>query len=105
LTEEQIDTMWKAFAKPQEILYVQGDCLERLDVFTVKYAEELKEMQISLSKKIRQIARDVEEIADFEELPKLEVEKRFKKCDDTENKLYEAKGLAEVCNRRETLFG
>lgn len=31
MTEEQIASMWQSFAKPQEIMLVQSDCLERLD--------------------------------------------------------------------------
>ena len=50
MNEEEIKTMWESFSKPGEILFVQGDCLERLDLFTLKYAEELKIMQDDLVK-------------------------------------------------------
>jgi hypothetical protein len=55
--------MWESFGKPAEILYFQSDCLERLDYFTLKYADELKIMQENHSKMITQITLDFEEIA------------------------------------------
>jgi hypothetical protein len=48
MSEDDIKKMWESFSKPGEILFVQSDCLERLDLFTLKYAEELKVMQDDL---------------------------------------------------------
>jgi len=103
MSEDQIRTMWESFAKPADILYVQSDCLERLDQFTLKYADELKLMQDDLSKIIAQITHDFEDIANYEDLHLYE--QIYKKCEETDNKLYDAQRISEICNRREALFG
>ena len=103
MSEEQIRDMWESFGKPAEILYFQSDCLERLDQFTLKYADELKIMQEDHSKMITQISLDFEEITNYEDLANYE--QIYKKCEETDNKLYDAQRIAEICNRREVLFG
>lgn len=60
--------MWSSFAKPGEIANVQEDCLERLEVFANKYAEELKIMQDDLSHDIKQLDNDFDTICKFEDL-------------------------------------
>jgi len=80
--------MWESFGKPAEILYFQSDCLERLDQFTLKYADELKIMQEDHSKMIIQITLDFDEITNYEDLANYE--QIYKKCEETDNKLYDA---------------
>ena len=73
--------MWQSFAKPQEIMLVQSDCLERLDNHSTKYAEELKTMQDDLAKKILQISKEFEDIQSQEEL--VNFEQVYRKCEET----------------------
>ena len=88
MSEENIKTMWESFSKPGEILFVQGDCLERLDLFSLKYAEELKIMQDDLVRQVGKIQIDFEEICNYEDLPLYE--EICRKCEETDNKLYVA---------------
>ena len=60
-------------------------------------------MQDDLSKIIAQITLDFEDIANYEDLHLYE--HIYKKCEETDNKLYDAQRISEICNRRETLFG
>ena len=103
LNEEQNDQMWKSFAKPGEIELVKGDCLDKLEFFTNKYAEELKIMQDHLSRDIKQLDNDFDTICKFEELA--QYEEYYKKADETDTKLFEVQNNADICNRREGLFG
>ena len=66
-------------------MYVQGDCLERLDVFTVKYAEELKEKQSELLDTIIKLENDFKQIKNYVDLEEVEI--RYKKCEETDRKL------------------
>lgn len=81
MNKDQIEAMWQSFAKPQEIMLVQSDCLERLDNHATKYAEELKTMQDDLAKKILQISKEFEDIQSQEELVNFELV--YRKCEET----------------------
>lgn len=50
--------MWTAFARPAEIAFEQEECMDRLESFTFKFAEELKIMQHDLSRDIKKIQED-----------------------------------------------
>jgi len=60
-------------------------------------------MQEDHSKMITQITLDFEEITNYEDLANFE--QIYKKCEETDNQLYDAQRIAEICNRREVLFG
>ena len=55
-------------------------------------------MQEDHSKMITQITLDFEEITNYEDLANYE--QIYKKCEETDNKLYDAQRIAEICNRR-----
>ena len=52
---------------------------------------------------MNKIQIDFDEICNYEDLPLYE--EIYNKCEQTDNKLYVAQTTAEVCNRREILFG
>lgn len=71
-------------------------------MFTVKYAEELKEKQSELLETIIKLENDFKEIKRYVDLEDVEI--RYKKCEETDRKLHQAQALADQCNSREGLL-
>ena len=101
--EEDMIKIWEAFARPMEIQMEQGDCIDHLEELSVKFQGDLSKMQFNLTEDIQKIQEEFESIQEYEQLSQhLEA---FRRTDALDDKIDDAIGEAEKCNRWEKLFG
>ena len=103
LTEQEVVQIWESFARPMEIQDKQDDCIENLDELTSDFQLDLREMQTKLNQDIEEIEKEFEDLKLYEYLNQhLEASRKTEKLGD---RIDETIKIANICNRREKLFG
>lgn len=86
-----------------EVKEVEGDCHETLEELSNDFQVHLREMQSKLNLDIQEIQQDFEVIIEYEALNQhLDASRKTEKLGD---RIDETIKIANICNRREKLFG
>jgi hypothetical protein len=102
LTKEEMTNTWFSISKPLSIFEAQGDCIELLEIFSDRFAADLKVMYVTLAEEIKSIEFEFETVTSYESLQLYE--RAVNKCDQIYDRLDSAIATSQVVNRREKIY-
>lgn len=103
LTEDEFARTWRSFSKPLDIFKAEGYCKGRMKRDEREFFSDLRTMVLRLLRDFEEHKIEYEVIQRSEDL-RIDFEDAVGKCDTLLDRLERSISVAEVANRRESLF-